>query len=174
MNFREYFQTILEANAEKRFDFLLKKYLEPIRKYIHTVDNTADDTELDELATQFINYVVFSYDPTNGEYSEWIIKNYLKLSPQEYKRFDEDVYKITEDLEKYHKYKKYFKIAGQEMNNPNTAKLADINQIKGFDDLYQKLNRVFYQILRLKMTIKIIIFPHSADNFYEIKSKQLQ
>ena len=166
MNFREYFQTILEANAEKRFDFLLKKYLEPIRKYIHTVDNTADDTELDELATQFINYVVFSYDPTNGEYSEWIIKNYLKLSPQEYKRFDEDVYKITEDLEKYHKYKKYFKIAGQEMNNPNTAKLADINQIKGFDDLYQKLKVIEHWIKKSEEDESLKSAEKDAEKVY--------
>lgn len=58
----------------------------------------------------------------------------------------EDYYDVHDNLEKYHKYKKYFKIAAKDRNNPETARLLDINQIHSFEDLYRSLKIIYYYI----------------------------
>jgi len=136
MNFKEFFRNklLLEANPEKRIAFLIDKYGKKIADlFVKRFGNKGWDTP------GFISNIVTNVDPENGTYSEWIIRHVFDLNDRDLAMFGEDSYKITEDLEKYHRYKKYFKKAGEDMRNPNTKKLADINQINGFEDLYDSL-----------------------------------
>jgi hypothetical protein len=146
MNFNDFYNVLLEANPAKRMDYLRSKYgsalNELLTKYIINVPTNAVDMFRNMFGMDFVQYIVDRIDPQKGVYSEWIIKNLLKenFNPTTFDRFlTEDFYKVYEDLEKYHKYKRLFKTLGEALNNPNTVKLGDINQIKSFDDLYEKL-----------------------------------
>jgi hypothetical protein len=100
------------------------------------------------LSKDIVNFIVHVVDPENGIYSEWILRkllNGLNESTDKDKnlRFDpdfsdveslkrwfvEDYYKVTEDLKKYHKYKKLIK------KHPEVADQTDINKVYTFDDL---------------------------------------
>jgi hypothetical protein len=114
---------------------------------------------------------VIRIDPTGGEYAEWILKNVLGmfakgLTTLNDRFFKEDFYKVTEDLEAYHKYKKLFKKAAQDMNNPNTAKLSDINQIKSFEHLYQALNVIQSYIDKVEEKEQMQSVEKEADKIY--------
>lgn len=104
-----YYDILLESNPESRFEFLFNKY--------------KDRFTTPEYAENTIKHIVYEVDPTKGLYSDWIVKNYLNLSMREKTYFEEDSYKIKEDLEKYHKYKKYFKSIGK-------PEFSDLNRIK--------------------------------------------
>jgi len=183
MSFKDYFQQrlLLEANPEKRVEFLYNKYARKIDdlwmkrfSWFKTFSDVtanhralSDKTEnvvntfRDKKIREFIQNIVFEVDPTQGEYSDWIIKNYLKL-PKEYtERWKEDASQITSDLIKYIKYKKYFKqltaddvynamLSSNNMNLEivaadtknilqNANRLNDINSITSFNHLFQVL-----------------------------------
>lgn len=146
MNFSDFYNVLLESNPAKRIEYLRSKYgnalNELLNKYLVNLPTNAEDWFLNMYRMDFPQYVVNRIDPQSGVYSEWIIKNLLKenFNSSTFDRFiSEDFYKVYEDLQKYHKYKKLFKNLGEDLNNPNTIKLGDINQIKSFDDLYVKL-----------------------------------
>jgi len=146
MNFSDFYNVLLESNPAKRIEYLRSKYgnalNELLTKYLVDLPTNAEDWFSNMYRMDFPQYVVNRIDPQSGVYSEWIIKNLLKenFNSSTFSRFiSEDFYKVYEDLQKYHKYKKFFKNLGEDLNNPNTIKLGDINQIKSFDDLYEKL-----------------------------------
>ena len=172
MSFKDYFQQrlLLEANPEKRVEFLYNKYaikLIDCWKKVYNSSPTMNKpkaTISDYVAKsirEFIQNIVFQVDPSQGEYSDWIIKNYLKLPKEYVKRWEEDSSKITSDLIKYIKYKKYFKqltaddvynamLSSNDMNLEivaadtknilqNANRLNDINSITSFNHLFQVL-----------------------------------
>jgi len=146
MNFNDFYNVLLEANPAKRMDYLRGKYENALNELLTQAFSYVSKNSVDWFRNlfgmDFVQYVVDRIDPQKGIYSEWIIKNILKekFDSTTLNRFlSEDFYKVYEDLEKYHKYKKLFKTLGEDLNNPNTIKLGDINQIKSFDDLYEKL-----------------------------------
>lgn len=146
MNFSDFYNVLLESNPAKRIEYLRSKYgnalNDLLNKYLVNLPTNAEDWFLNMYRMDFPQYVVNRIDPQSGVYSEWIIKNLLKenFNSSTFDRFiSEDFYKVYEDLQKYHKYKKLFKNLGEDLNNPNTIKLGDINQIKSFTDLYEKL-----------------------------------
>ena len=146
MNFSDFYNILLESNPAKRIEYLRSKYGNALNdlltKYLVDLPTKAEDWFSNMYRMDFPQYVVNRIDPQGGVYSEWIIKNLLKenFNSTTFERFiSEDFYKVYEDLQKYHKYKKLFKNLGEDLNNPNTIKLGDINQIKSFDDLYEKL-----------------------------------
>lgn len=111
----------LEANADKRIEFLQKKY--------------------PNLAPELLEYVVRNVDPTHGEYSDWLMKGYTKLTPSQQSRFYEDSYKLTEALTSYHKYKNKLKTSDVVVTTHQGANLPvntlnDINRIQGYSALY--------------------------------------
>jgi len=146
MNFSDFYNILLESNPAKRIEYLRSKYGNALNdlltKYLVDLPTKAEDWFSNMYRMDFPQFVVNRIDPQGGVYSEWIIKNLLKenFNSTTFERFIlEDFYKVYEDLQKYHKYKKLFKNLGEDLNNPNTIKLGDINQIKSFDDLYEKL-----------------------------------
>jgi hypothetical protein len=111
----------LEANADKRIEFLQKKY--------------------PNLPPELLEYVVRTVDPTHGEYSNWLMKGYTKLTPSQQSRFYEDSYKLTEALISYHKYKNKLKTSDAVVTTHQGASLPvntlnDINRIQGYSSLY--------------------------------------
>lgn len=192
MGFKDYIEQrlLLEANPEKRVEFLYNKYASRIddfwMKRLSWFKTFADvttnqqslsnktqnlvNTFRDKKIKEFIQNIVFEVDPTQGEYSDWIIKNYLKLPKEYIERWNEDAPQITNDLIQYTKYKKYFKqLTPDIMNNAILSnnnmdmhqyvadvkrinRLNDINTIESFNHLYQALKylRVFVQKEREK------------------------
>ena len=122
-------QIFLEANADKRIEFLQKKY--------------------PNLAPELLEYVVRTVDPTHGEYSDWLMKGYTKLTPSQQSRFYEDSYKLTEALTSYHKYKNKLKTSDAVVTTHQGVSLSvntlnDINRIQGYSALYD----VYEQVLK--------------------------
>jgi len=184
MDFDSLFNTIilLEANAEKRLAYLQGKYGKTL-DYLMDQRFTVDDRNEKQNSWDFKNiygmpvmqFLIEKVDPTGGEYSEWIVKNLIKdLSPggnlkdnrQVWRFFTEDFFEIYDNLQKYHKYKKLFKKASLEMNNPETAKLTDINRINGFNDLYHKLNIIGYYISEQEDGERLARAEKEVDKIY--------
>jgi len=186
MQFKQFLthHLILEANPEKRKAYLKNKYGEKLKSLLSFYNKNPESVD------DVIHKIVTQIDPTSGDYSEWITKSLLaKFLPTDnipvYKTvldifdrfFTEDWYKVYDDLEDYHKYKRFFKKAGEEKNNPNTVKLADINQIKDFDDLYSKLSIISHYInqdkdkAELKEAEKDAEKVYVSDNYYIIVPK---
>lgn len=114
---------LLEANPGRRIEYLTKKF--------------------PDLDPTIISTIVHEDDPTQGEYSEWIVRRYLKLNDAAKKRYEtEDSYKVKAALTSYHKYKRHFKDwqGGNVITHRGTeikvAPLTDINRIPDFDALY--------------------------------------
>lgn len=149
MNFKDFYSVLLEANVDKRIEYIRKKYgpaleslLDNYTDYKSFLKKPSSDGFKVMFGMDFPEYIVKIIDPYEGIYSDWIVRNLLKepFNNTTFNRFlTEDFYKVYEDLQKYHRYKNLFKKLAEEYDNPNTAKLSDINQIKGFDDLYEKL-----------------------------------
>lgn len=184
MDFESLFNTIilLEANAEKRLAYLQGKYGKTL-DYLMDQRFTVDDRNERQYSHDFKNiygmpvmqFLIEKVDPTGGEYSEWIVKNFikelssgsnLKDNRQVWRFFSEDFYKVSEDLQRYHKYKRLFKKASLEMNNPETAKLTDINRINGFDDLYDKLKIIDYYVKEQEDSDALARAEKEVDKIY--------
>ena len=148
-NFREILTNLIIEDS--RYDILMKKYTEPKKKgkkaamdKDHLIDlMTADPTTKGDFEgdrdTRDVTKV--------GAYTNWLVKQWMGL-PQEADKeyaygspdwgvalerlqnlFMEDLYKTTEDLEKFHHLKKTKKYKGQK----------DIGQIKSVVDLYDNV-----------------------------------
>ena len=148
-NFREILTNLIIEDS--RYDILMKKYTEPKKKgkkaamdKDHLIDlMTADPTTKGDFEgdrdTRDVTKV--------GAYTNWLVKQWMGL-PQEADKeyaygspdwgvalerlqnlFMEDLYKTTEDLEKFHHLKKTKKYKGQK----------DIGQIKSVADLYDNV-----------------------------------
>lgn len=150
MTFREFFNhnhLLLEANPEKRNAFLLSKYTDQIRKYWKDIGLSKhlspEDTEV--AIVELVRGIVFNTDPTEGEYSEWILKNYLKMDSAHANRWHEDSYKIYDDLTEYHKYKRLLK------QDEQLKVFTDINRIKSFSELYYLVNDEDYSVFGKKI-----------------------
>ena len=148
-NFREILTNLIIEDS--RYDILMKKYTEPKKKgkkaamdKDHLIDlMTADPTTKGDFEgdrdTRDVTKV--------GAYTNWLVKQWMGL-PQEADKeyaygspdwgvalerlqnlFMEDLYKTTEDLEKFHHLKKTKKYKGQK----------DIGQIKSVEDLYDNV-----------------------------------
>lgn len=185
MDFESLFNTIilLEANTEKRIEYLQNKYgkiLDDLLEARFADKNIGPDRqETWNFKAIYgktpVEFMVTMVDPTGGEYSEWILKNFIKGigsfgsmgdTRQIWRFFTEDFFKVYEDLQKYHKYKKLFKKASVDMNNPETAKLADINRINGFDDLYDKLRIIDYYIQEQEEQEQLAKAEKEVDKIY--------
>lgn len=144
MAFKEFYYNslVFEANAEKRIDYLTNKYGEKLYAHLEKTglwDHVSDGGVPKE---SIIPFIVKTVDPTEGEYSEWIVKSLLKTVGRTFNAarwFEEDYYKVTDDLRNYSKYKKLFKKLATDEEKPEYAKFSDINQIQSFSDLYLKL-----------------------------------
>jgi hypothetical protein len=162
MKFDEYYNAflLLEADSAKRQAYLENKYGKTLHDLLVKTYEKAHNSDwyltflTKTIADRpIMQFIVELTDPTGGEYSEWIVKNLIKdissgkmQTPELQRFFTEDYFKLKDDLEKYHKYKKLFKKASVDMNNPETAKLTDINRIKGFDELYRMLQIIQHYI----------------------------
>lgn len=149
-------QVLLEADSNKRIEYLKKKYAEKLMAflahndsnnfgaYLRGVDSKAAILPaLNHEVDKIISSVVKRIDSTQGTYSEWILRNILKLSKDQYQRFwGEDESKLADDIADYHRYKYLFKQLAQEENKPEIARYTDINQIKGFVELYNALQLI--------------------------------
>lgn len=152
MNFDEFYEVFLEADAGKRKEYLEKKYndkLHSLLKQVFPEDLYPDASAQFKVVYGYsiVDFVMKEMDPTDGVYSEWIIRTMMKTEFKNFlpnftrnvrleRFFDEDAYKVKEHLEDYHKHKHLFKKLAKDENNPNFLKLADINQIHTFTDLF--------------------------------------
>jgi hypothetical protein len=146
-NFREILTNLIIEDS--RYDILMKKYTEPKKKGKKAAmdkDLLIDLMNSDPTTKQDLE----SGEPEItkvGAYTNWLIKQWMGL-PQEADKeyaygspdwgvalerlqnlFMEDLYKTTEDLEKFHHLKKTKKYKGQK----------DIGQIKSVADLYDNV-----------------------------------
>ena len=146
-NFREILTNLIIEDS--RYDVLMKKYTEPKKKGKKAAmdkDLLIDLMNSDPTTKQDLE----SGEPEItkvGAYTNWLIKQWMGL-PQEADKefaygspdwgvalerlqnlFMEDLYKTTEDLEKFHYLKKTKKYKGQK----------DIGQIKSVADLYDNV-----------------------------------
>jgi hypothetical protein len=154
-SFKEYFyQTFLEANSEKRIEFLFNKWSPKLKKLFEkhwdyfnveavifglmgsealSTLETEKPLDLETFIKNFISKIVNDVDPDNGKYSDWIIKGLLLIDIEEpsnkhyFTRFWEDSYKIKEDIEKWKKYKKEI----VELD----PRYGDINAFRNYIDL---------------------------------------
>ncbi len=123
-----------------RYEILKKTYAEPKKK--------GDKVKPSRMSVEDLNKIVLA-DPTTrrdgekikkaGTYTNWLVKNFLKLEPEadygtpqfkgEMSRlqelFFEDLYKTTEDLQKFDRFK-----------NQLDVEIRDINKLT-FNTLYQ-------------------------------------
>ena len=176
MDFESLFNTIilLEANTDKRIEFIRNKYGAALDSLLDNYLTSKPDKNQSVLfrnmfRMDFPEYIVKRIDPGEGIYSDWITRSLLKEnfnSTTFYRFLTEDFNKVYEDLQKYHKYKKLFKKASEDMNNPETAKLADINKINGFDDLYDKLKIIGYYIQEQEDSEQLAKAEKEADKIY--------
>lgn len=176
MDFESLFNTIilLEANTDKRIEFIRNKYGAALDSLLDNYLTSKPDKNQSVLfrnmfRMDFPEYIVKRIDPAEGIYSDWITRSLLKEnfnSTTFYRFLTEDFNKVYEDLQKYHKYKKLFKKASEDMNNPETAKLADINKINGFDDLYDKLKIIGYYIQEQEDSEQLVKAEKEADKIY--------
>tara|TARA_R100001129_G_C5295353_1_gene240917 strand:+ start:48 stop:1466 length:1419 start_codon:yes stop_codon:yes gene_type:complete len=177
-NFKEILTNLIIEDS--RYDVLMKKYTEPKKKgkkaqmdkeLLKTL-MLADPTTKSEGAntadedTREVEKV--------GAYTNWLIKQWLGLQQkadaehdygtpewtQKLERlqelFMEDLYKVTEDLEKFHYLKKTKKYKGQK----------DIGQIKSVDDLYDNVKD--YQVSKDEITkTKAERLRDDVDKVYE-------
>jgi hypothetical protein len=151
-SFKEYFyQLVLEANVDKRIEFLYQKYKTKLYKlfdehwkYFATeamIEGLLGANAIEQLDTDkpadwesfiknFIARVIQKIDPDQGKYTDWILKGLIGVAKYDQKnkflgRFWEDGYKIKNDVNDWKKYKKYL------LKYDNKA--TDLNH---FDDLH--------------------------------------
>ncbi len=156
MTFKQYFyDLLLEANPDKRVEFLYQKYKTKLYKLfdehwkyfseeamvegllganaIHNLDDSKP-SDWETFIKNFITRVVNKIDPEQGKYTDWILKGLLHIDINEpsnkghFTRFWEDGYKIKEDIQRWKKYKK--DIVSIE------PKYGDINTFKSFVELF--------------------------------------
>jgi len=181
MNFQSFYKTVLlEANPEKRLAYLKGKYEKVLNELMvkhFIIDDSNEKQYYDNFRNIYgkppIEFIIHSIDPTKGEYSEWIIKHLIKdvssgdmNDKQLWRFFTEDFFKVYEDLEKYHKYKRLFKKASIDMNNPNTATLTDINRIDGFDELYKMIRVIQPYIDEIEQKESEALVEKDAEKVY--------
>lgn len=136
MRFRQLFQLLLEANPENRITFLYKKYNDKFKKLIDTASDFGYDTE-----DAFFRFIVMHIDPTHGEYSEWLVRQFAKMTtPQLDRALFEDYTTILYDLQTYHQFKKLLK------NTSKYATWGDINQIPSLRDLRNAIDTLTPEI----------------------------
>lgn len=178
MNFKDFYSVLLEANVDKRIEYIRKKYgpaleslLDNFTDYKLALKKPSGEGFKIMFKMDFPEYIVKRIDPYEGIYSDWIVRSLLKEpfnnNTTFYRFLTEDFYKVYEDLQKYHRYKNLFKKLGEELNNPNTAKLADINQIKGFDDLYEKLRLLNHLIEEEEEKESLKAAEKEVDKLYD-------
>ena len=177
-NFKEILTNLIIEDS--RYDVLMKKYTEPKKKG----KKAQMDKEL--LTSLMLADPTSKIEGTNtadedtrevekvGAYTNWLIKQWLGLQQkadaehdygtpewnQKLERlqelFIEDLYKVTEDLEKFHYLKKTKKYKGQK----------DIGQIKSVEDLYDNVKD--YQVSKDEITkTKAERLRDDVDKVYE-------
>jgi len=146
-NFKELLTTIILEDS--RYDVLMKKYTIPKKKGKKA--QMGKDLLTTFMKADPTTKVAEDNDQTEvtkvGAYTNWILKQWLGLQQEADKEyaygspdwgvalerlqglFMEDLYKTTEDLEKFHHLKKTKKYKGQK----------DIGQIKSIKDLYDNV-----------------------------------
>jgi len=187
MKLKEFYHILLEANVDKRVEYIRNKYGKALEnlllKYYLNDPTHVSRMFLGNFGMDFPEYIVKRIDPNEGIYSDWIVRSLLKEqfnSTTFYRFVSEDFYKVYEDLQKYHLYKHLFKKLGEELKNPNTAKLADINQIKSFDDLYEKLRLLNHLIEEeeekesLKAAEKDVEKLYNSSNYLVLTPKTVE
>lgn len=148
MSFSQFFELMLEADSEKRKDYLEKKYNSKLEERLQEIlPKDQFQSSSDKFRAIFgystIDFVIKNIDPTEGIYSEWIIRTLLNIGLKGSRLnrfFVEDWYKVNENLKKYHQHKNLFKKIAKEKNDQSIAKLTDINTIKSFLDLTRSLH----------------------------------
>ncbi len=146
MTFRQFQYLLMEANPEKRIQFLTNTYSKKLKdlimsyydkygkSYPHVYPDQKGNETSDDIVPKLIRYIVLNVDPQSGTYSEWIIKSLLNGTNVYYTldrlgRLAEDWYKVKDDLTIYHQYKRLLK------TKPNLEKFTDINKVRGFTSL---------------------------------------
>jgi hypothetical protein len=144
MTFRQFQSLLMEANPEKRIQFLISAYSQKLKKIIDEYHFThggayypmlypsqTGQEGTEEIIPKLIRYIVLNVDPQSGAYSEWVVKSLLKITQYvQLNRMAEDWGRVKEALITYHEYKSVIK------SNPETQKYADINKVDGFNGLY--------------------------------------
>ena len=175
-NFKEILTNLIIEDS--RYDVLMKKYTEPKKKGKKA--QMDKDLLIDLMQADPTTKGDFDGDRDTrdvkkvGAYTNWLIKQWLGLQQkadaehdygtpewtQKLERlqelFMEDLYKVTEDLEKFHYLKKTKKYKGQK----------DIGQIKSVDDLYDNVKD--YQVSKDEITkTKAERLRDDVDKVYE-------
>jgi len=175
-NFKEILTNLIIEDS--RYDVLMKKYTQPKKKGKKAQmdkDLLIDLMQADPTTKGDFDGDRDTRDVTKvGAYTNWLIKQWLGLQQkadaehdygtpewtQKLERlqelFMEDLYKVTEDLEKFHYLKKTKKYKGQK----------DIGQIKSVDDLYDNVKD--YQVSKDEITkTKAERLRDDVDKVYE-------
>ena len=175
-NFKEILTNLIIEDS--RYDVLMKKYTEPKKKGKKA--QMDKDLLIDLMQADPTTKGDFDGDRDTrdvkkvGAYTNWLVKQWLGLQQkadaehdygtpewtQKLERlqelFMEDLYKVTEDLEKFHYLKKTKKYKGQK----------DIGQIKSVDDLYDNVKD--YQVSKDEITkTKAERLRDDVDKVYE-------
>ena len=175
-NFKEILTNLIIEDS--RYDVLMKKYTEPKKKGKKA--QMDKDLLIDLMQADPTTKGDFDGDRDTrdvqkvGAYTNWLIKQWLGLQQkadaehdygtpewtQKLERlqelFMEELYKVTEDLEKFHYLKKTKKYKGQK----------DIGQIKSVDDLYDNVKD--YQVSKDEITkTKAERLRDDVDKVYE-------
>ena len=168
-----------------RYEILLKTYTTPKKSGDKTVPAKMTKEELFELVKA---------DPTTradentikkaGEYSNWIIRQYLKLQPEEglepgskrfekelkekQKMFFEDLYKTTEDLIKFHRFKTKLPVEKRDINSLTIETLY--NEVKDFDIEIAKTSKTERKTAKVHPGAELVYDGEKWDVF-KIKDK---
>ena len=175
-NFKEILTNLIIEDS--RYDVLMKKYTEPKKKGKKAQmdkDLLIDLMQADPTTKGDFEGDRDTRDVTKvGAYTNWLVKQWLGLQQkadaehdygtpewtQKLERlqelFMEDLYKVTEDLEKFHYLKKTKKYKGQK----------DIGQIKSVEELYDNVKD--YQVSKDEITkTKAERLRDDVDKVYE-------
>ena len=179
---------LLEANSEKRIEFLISKYSEKLRTLFlgyykvfgenpRVIHNQTETDNIDIIVPELIRYIVLNVDPQLGTYSEWIVKSIIpgknRNAPQFHllSRLAEDWYKVKQDLELYHQNKRLLR------QNPELSKFVDINAVDGFSGLVKLVDDMRDDIdveaekSEMKAREKEVDKIYNSDNFLILTPK---
>ena len=144
----------MEKNNKMKFSDIVKKVIieqgryEILKKTYATPKKKGEEVKPAKMTVKELDQLVLA-DPTTrrdgqtikkaGAYTPWLIKQYIRLAPEvEYgdpnydkdlkakqKLFFEDLYKVTEDLEKFHRFKGNLDASMRDINSMTLDSLYD-------------------------------------------------
>ena len=116
--------------------------------------------------------LVAKTDPTTkneivGKYTKWLVKNYLRLSETDKKRFPEDSYKYTNKLQTYHNLKQYNKLKPED-KDINRFSFSDFSKMIDTYEQEEDIRSKSEIKKDLKSQYKLVfdVYTRYGDNWY--------